>query len=128
MDKNCSPSGTWGNVSDVNMKLKKIFEMDSQKEPKPLPKEALNKVLQALDAAGVLNRLKQNDTSLSTPDNTLEPSKPIKDLTPVREFIETIKQAAFPESIQEFTTDDLKKGIAAVVEDLLSQVNNSQKQ
>jgi len=128
MDKKRSSSSNWGNISEANMNLKKILEMSNQNEPKPLSKEALTKVLQALDTAGVLNRLKQNDTNLSAPDSTEEPPRAIKDLTPVRKFIQTIEQAAAPENTQEFTSDDLKKGIAEVMEALFSQIANSQKQ
>lgn len=111
----------WNNLPEVNKKIQNMFDLESINGSKPLSKEGIRKVLQALETAGILERLKQYDPNLSTD----EPPRPIKDLTAVREFIETLEQAVAADNTEELTTDDLIRGIAKIKEALLNQIINS---
>jgi len=111
----------WNNLPEVNKKIQSMFDLENINGSKPLSKEGIRKVLQALETAGILERLKQYDPNLSID----ETPRPIKDLTAVREFIETLEQAVATDNTKELTTDDLLRGIAKIKEALLNQIINS---
>ncbi|KJS22143.1 MAG: hypothetical protein VR72_07245 [Clostridiaceae bacterium BRH_c20a] len=104
---------TWKSLPDGN----------STNTPKLVSKEGIKKILQALENAAVLEKLKQNNASSTDTLSLPETSRPI-DLTCVSEFIQILEQVAAPDSTQELTIDNLLKGLNGIKESLLSQVKS----
>ncbi|MFZ5942891.1 MAG: hypothetical protein ACOYVD_02190 [Bacillota bacterium] len=89
---------------------------------KIIPKEGIKKVLQELETAGALEKLKGNNIKSSASRN----GKPKIDLTLVREFVQTIEQIAASET-RELTKDEFLKAMEAIKESLFSQLDNQKK-